>query len=59
MSQWQKNNPVATFSDLVEAFRRAERPDMVDVTYQVAKDSSDGPPLVPPCTVQAHWSEFQ
>ena len=57
--QWQKNNPGATFSDLVDAFHRAERPDMVDVTCQVAKDSSDSPLLVPQHTVQAYWSKFQ
>ena len=57
--QWQKNNPGATFNDLVEAFQRAERPDMVDVTCQVAKDSNDVPPLVRQCTVRAYWSKFQ
>ena len=54
--QWQKNNPGATFSDLVDAFHQAEQPDMV---CQVAKDSSDSPPLVPQCTVRAYWSTFQ
>lgn len=56
--QWQKNNPGATFSDLVEAFRRAERPDMVEVTYQVAKDSGDSLPLISRRTIRAYWSKF-
>ena len=42
---WKKNNPGASYEDLAEAFRRAGRADMVDVTYQVADN-----PSIPPQT---------
>ena len=45
--QWQKNNPGATFNDLAEAFHKAGRQDMVELTYQVAEESRYTPPPIP------------